>query len=159
MVFVLVEVTREIPFVSSIIPEIIGILKIESILSTSKIGYRLYEMSCNILLVFNMEIITENITTKPPIIIIVLLDSRIASERIEPKSFKLHDWTSLLIYMFEKLFSELDFILEYKPRIKPTEIADSICVKNSKIPIEELENIVIPHSSDNKEWTRVICKC
>ena len=32
-----------------------------------------------------IEIITENITTKPPIIIIVLLDSRMAFESISPK--------------------------------------------------------------------------
>ena len=156
--FVAIDAISDTPFVSSIIPDIIGLANLIGILSNFKMGYKMYDIASNILLLFNIDIATENITTKPPIIIIVLLDSNIASERIAPKSFKVHVWAFLLIEMPVELFLEVCLILEYNPNIKPTEIADKICVQNNKIPIEEFENIVIPHSSNNKQWTRVICK-
>ncbi len=143
---------------SSIIPDIIGLAKERGILSNFKMGYKMYDITSNILLLFNIDITTENITTKPPIIIIVLLDSKIALERIAPKSFKVQVWEFLLIGIPVELFCEFCFGVDYSRKRKPTEIADKICVKNSKIPIEEFENIVIPHSSNNKQWTRVICK-
>lgn len=148
--FVAIDVISDTPFVSSIIPDIIGLAKERGILSNFKMGYKMYDITSNILLLFNIDITTEKITTKPPIIIIVVLDSKIALERIAPKSFKVHAWTSLQRGMLAETFLEFCFILEYNPKIKPTEIADKICVKNSKIPIEEFENIVIPHSSNNK---------
>lgn len=150
ILLVAIDVISETPFVSSIIPDIIGLANVIGILSNFKMGYKIYDIASNILLLFNIDISTENITTNPPIIIIVLLDSNIASERIEPKSFKVHVWTFLLIGIPVELFLEVCFILEYNPNINPTEIADKICVKNNKIPIEEFENIVIPHSSNNK---------
>lgn len=148
--FVAIDVIRDTPFVSSIIPDIIGLANDIGTLSNFKIGYKMYDITSNILLLFNMDITTENITTNPPIIIIVLLDSSIAAERIAPKSFKVQVWEFLLIGIPVELFLEVCITLEYNPNIKPTEIADKICVKNSKIPIEEFENIVIPHSSDNE---------
>lgn len=75
----------ETPFVSSIIPEVIEFAKEISILSNFKIGHIAYDKISKILLLFKIEMIIEKITTNPPIIIIVLLDSNIASERIEPK--------------------------------------------------------------------------
>ena len=87
--FVAVAVTSDIPFVSSIIPETTGFTKLKSIFNNLKIKDKKTEKASNILLVFKIDIITEKITTNPPIIIKVLLDSRIDSERIVPKFLKL----------------------------------------------------------------------
>ena len=100
--------------------------------------------------------IIENNITNPPIIIMVLLDSNIASERIVPKFLK--------VAMFLECFELVEFIffsrlwgfpfswlnLEIKPKIIPTDIADKMCVISNNIPIVEFENNVIPNSTNNK---------
>lgn len=103
MLFVAIDVISEIPFVSSIIPDIIGLANEKPRLSNFKIGYNMYDTISNILLLFKIDIITENITTKPPIIIIVLLDSKMASERIEPKFLKLQNVVLSLDSVLAKL--------------------------------------------------------
>lgn len=157
----------ETPFVSSIIPEIIEFAKEISILSNFKIGHIAYEKISKILLLFKIEMIMEKITTNPPIIIIVLLESNIASERIEPKfekvaiffegeegeskCWKLLFKFEILSFLLTNLFFEEDiFNLETIPKITPTVRADKICVTSNNKPIEELANKVIPNRSNNK---------
>ena len=53
--------------------------------------YNRYENISKILLFPKIEIITEKITTNPPIIIIVLLDSSIALESMLPKLLNVHN--------------------------------------------------------------------
>ena len=69
------ELTSNTPLVSSIIPEMIGFANDKSIFKSFNGMYNKYENISKILLFPKIEIITEKITTNPPIIIIVLLDS------------------------------------------------------------------------------------
>ena len=148
MFFEATEVISDTPFVSSIIPEMIGLAKEKSILRNFKIGYEINDIISNILLLLNIEITTEKITTKPPIIIIVLLESIMASERIPPKFLTLQSWIlSVWIEVVKELWLALFLCFENTPNMMPTEIADNIWVINNKIPILEFENILIPNSS------------
>ena len=60
-----------IPFVSSIIPEIMPFEKLVGIFKAERIGFIVYDKASNKWLLFKIDIITENRTTKPPIIITV----------------------------------------------------------------------------------------
>lgn len=84
------ELTRDTPLVSSIIPEMIGFANDRSIFSNFSGMYSKYEKISKILLLPKIEIITEKITTKPPIIIIVLLDSNIVLESMLPRLLNVH---------------------------------------------------------------------
>lgn len=148
--------TSDIPFVSSIIPEIIELAKEISTLKILRIGCNRSESACNILLLFKIEIITENITTNPPIIIIVLLESIIAFESISPKFENVHNCLLGVFLELYELKSYLELVLfllwtlETRPNIIPTVNADKICVISNNNPIEEFENKVIPNSSKYK---------
>lgn len=74
-----------IPFVISKKPLISGVAKEESILKKAKIGEILIEKTDNNPLDFNIDIILENITTKPPISKIVEMLFVILSDKILPK--------------------------------------------------------------------------
>lgn len=156
--FVDTAVTSDRPFVSSIMPENIGFAKDKSILSNFSIGYKVADSISSALLVFKIDITTENITTNPPIIIIVLLASKIDSERIAPKFLK----SQLILFFCCKweyvVEEDSAFFLENKPKIKPTVIADNTCVIKSTRPIVEFANMLIPNSSNNKQRTRIIGK-
>ena len=84
------ELTRDTPLVSSIIPEMMGFANDRSIFSNFSGMCSKYENISKILLLPKIEIITEKITTKPPIIIIVLLDSNIVLESILPRLLNVH---------------------------------------------------------------------
>lgn len=144
--------TSDTPFVSSIIPEMIGPANEISRFKILRIGYNKYESTDNILLLFNIEIITENITTNPPIIIIVLLDSNIAFARISPKFENVHIWFLDCLEALCSLLKLLEpfFTREISPKIIPTVRADKMWVTSNNSPIEEFENRVIPHSSKYK---------
>lgn len=83
-----VELTRETPLVNSIIPEINGFAKEVLMCKNLRGTYNGYENTSRILLFSKMDSITENMTTNPPIMIIVLLDSNIAFARIAPRLLK-----------------------------------------------------------------------
>ena len=93
------ELTSNTPLVSSIIPEMIGFAKDKSIFKSFNGMYNKYENISKILLFPKIEIITEKITTNPPIIIIVLLDSSIALESMLPKLLNVHN--SLVDELYE----------------------------------------------------------
>lgn len=153
------ELTSNTPLVSSIIPEMTGLAKDKSIFKSFNGMYNKYENISKILLFPKIEIITEKITTNPPIIIIVLLDSNIAVESMLPKLLNVH--ISLVDELYEcskLLFGDLCFKRANSPNKIPTVIAESVCVINKSNPILEFENIEIPHGSNYKEGTRIICK-
>ena len=153
------ELTSDTPLVSSIIPEIIGLANDKSIFRNFSGMYNKYENISKILLFPKIEIITEKITTKPPIIIIVLLDSNIAVESMLPRLLKVQSSLVDELYECSKILV-LDLCLNRanSPNKIPTVIAESVCVINKSKPILEFENIEIPHCSNYKEWTRIICK-
>ena len=93
------ELTSNTPLVSSIIPEMIGFANDKSIFKSFNGMYNKYENISKILLFPKIEIITEKITTNPPIIIIVLLDSSIALESMLPKLLNVHN--SLVDELYE----------------------------------------------------------
>ena len=137
------ELTSNTPLVSSIIPEMIGFAKDKSIFKRFNGMYNKY----------------ENITTNPPIIIIVVLDSSIALESMLPKLLNVHNSLVDELYECSKiLFLNLCFKRANCPNKIPTVIAESVCVINKSKPILELENIEIPYCSNYKERTRIICK-
>ena len=68
------EHTKETPFVSSKRPVKIALIKAESTPKTLNKGEKARDIILTILLVFNIEIITENRTTNPPINKIVLME-------------------------------------------------------------------------------------
>ena len=141
------ELTSNTPLVSSIIPEMTGLAKDKSIFKSFNGMYNKYEN------------ISEKITTNPPIIIIVLLDSSIALESMLPKLLNVHNSLVDELYECSKiLFLNLCFKRANCPNKIPTVIAESVCVINKRKPILELENIEIPYCSNYKEWTRIICK-
>ena len=86
--------TKETPFVSSIIPVKTDFIKEKSIPKILKSGKKTYDKREKKPLIFNIEIKQENITTKPPIIIIVLLEFNILLPSTSPKLEKLQ-------YLFE----------------------------------------------------------
>lgn len=73
------------PFVSSIIPEIILDEKSVGILNIFKIGLIIIHNKSSKWLLFSIEIITENKTTKPPIIITVEIALLILKLKTSPK--------------------------------------------------------------------------
>ena len=153
------ELTSNTPLVSSIIPEMIGFANDKSIFKSFNGMYNKYENISKILLFPKIEIITEKITTNPPIIIIVLLDSSIALESMLPKLLNVHNSLVDELYECSKiLFFNLCFKRANCPNKIPTVIAESVCVINKSKPILELENIEIPYCSNYKERTRIICK-
>lgn len=153
------ELTSNTPLVSSIIPEMTGLAKDKSIFKSFNGMHNKYENISKILLFPKIEIITENITTNPPIIIIVLLDSSIALESMLPKLLNVHNSLVDELYECSKiLFLNLCFKRANCPNKIPIVIAESVCVINKSKPILELENIEIPHCSNYKERTRIICK-
>ena len=93
------ELTSNTPLVSSIIPEMIGFAKDKSIFKSFNGMYNKYENISKILLFPKIEIITEKITTNPPIIIIVLLDFSIALESMLRKLLNVHN--SLVDELYE----------------------------------------------------------
>ena len=148
------ELTSNTPLVSSIIPEMIGFAKDKSIFKSFNGMYNRYENISKILLFPKIEIITEKITTNPPIIIIVLLDSSIALESMLPKLLNVHNSLVDELYECSKiLFFNLCFKRVNCPNKIPTVIAESVCVINKSKPILELENIEIPYCSNYKERT------
>ena len=133
-----------------------GVAKYLSMIDKTK---TLDENISKILLFPKIEIITEKITTNPPIIIIVLLDSSIALESMLPKLLNVHNSLVDELYECSKiLFFNLCFKRANCPNKIPTVIAESVCVINKSKPILELENIEIPYCSNYKERTRIICK-
>ena len=153
------ELTSDTPLVSSIIPEMIGLAKDKSIFKSFNGMYNKYENIFKILLFPKIEIITEKITTKPPIIIMVLLDSNIAVESMLPKLLNVHISLDEELNECPKvLFLDLCLKCAKSPNKIPTVIAESVCVINKSNPILEFENIEIPYGSNYKEWTRIICK-
>lgn len=153
------ELTRDTPLVSSIIPEMIGFAKDKSIFKSFNGMYNKYENISKILLLPKIEIITEKITTKPPIIIIVLLASNIALESILPRLLNVHNSLVDELYECSKiLFLNLCFKRANCPNKIPTVIAESVCVINKRKPMLELENMEIPYGSNYKEWSGIVCK-
>ena len=65
--FICIPEIREIPLVISSIPVKKGEIKLVGICNKLNAGISIFENIPKILLVFNIEIITENRTTKPPI--------------------------------------------------------------------------------------------
>ena len=75
--------TKEMPFVNSKIPDIIGTQNLVSILKKFIIGINILDNISNTLLVLSIEIIILNKTIKPPIIKIVFIEFEI----LEPSIF------------------------------------------------------------------------
>ena len=69
--FICVFATKLTPFVSSIIPDRIGFISSAGKPIEQRIGESIKDIPLKIPLWFNIDITTENITTKPPIIKIV----------------------------------------------------------------------------------------
>ena len=84
-VFNFTKDTRDIPFVISIIPVVNGIAKSSGICSILNKGKKITEMIFKKLLCLKIDIITENITTKPQIIKIVEIELVILFPKISPK--------------------------------------------------------------------------
>lgn len=66
-IFIWIFEINEIPFVISKIPVKNGVIKFVGICNKLNDGITIFDNIPNTLLVFNIEIITENNTTKPPI--------------------------------------------------------------------------------------------
>ena len=79
------EDIKDIPFVISKKPVINGAIKEDGILIILKLGEIINVKMFNNLLVFNIEIITENNTTKPPTIIILDIDEDMDLDNTSPK--------------------------------------------------------------------------
>ena len=137
--------TKETPLVNSSNPINIDFINEIFILKNLHIGLNKDVIIFIILLVFNIDIITENITTNPPIVIIVLLAANMLFPKISPK-FEILQFLLELLLVVILLFSILlETLLLWKiPSKMPTVIEDNICVINNKIPIVELLNKVIP---------------
>ena len=144
--FVAIFETAKIPVVSSNIPEIIGDEKADGICNSFNIGDIILESSIRTLPFDSMESITENNTTKPPIMISVLLDSIIAVESTSPKLEKVMNLflkVGVVDVLWILVVDEF-FILDIIPRITPILIADRIWVISNKKPIEVFEKRVTP---------------
>ena len=133
--------TKAIPFVISKIPVINGEANGVGICSNLKQGDTNNVKILSNLLALNIEIITENKTTNPPIIIIVEVALKIEFDNISPKFEKaifFDSWEELLEVLLkgEFFFQNLNK--------NPTVIQESKCVIKSKKPISELPNIFIP---------------
>ena len=106
-----------------------------------------YDNIVSILVLFNIESITENIVTKPPIIKMLLIALTIAEPSIPPRSaIFMSSWSKLLKLLVEAdcvLFAVnlfvADLILDIIPKIIPTQIEDKMWEIKSNIPIEVLE--------------------
>ena len=93
-----------------------------------------YDIIVSILVLFNIESITENIVTKPPIIKMLLIALNIAEPSIPPRSaIFMSSWSKLLKLLVEAdcvLFAVnlfvADLILDIIPRIIPTQIEDKM---------------------------------
>ena len=122
------------PFVNSKIPEIKPEENFSGICKKWKMGFKqLVKMSIN-WLVCNIEIITENKTTKPPIIRIVEIADWMLVPSISPKFETVIFW-SLLSYLETLYFLKVtEFFFQNLNKI-PTVIHPKICVIKSKIPI------------------------
>ena len=79
------EDIKDIPFVISKKPVINGATKEDGILIILKLGEIINVRIFNNLLVLNIEIITENNTTKPPTIIILDIDEDMDFDNNSPK--------------------------------------------------------------------------
>lgn len=138
---------NEMPFVISSMPVSKGVVKSEGICKNEKHGIKKVDNIFARWLTLNIDIITENITTNPPIIKIVdvadVMLSAIAPPRLENVTFEvfLEVLGMVLIkFLFEFTFDEFFQNLN----IIPTVIHASKCVENSKKPIVEFPNILIP---------------
>ena len=111
-----------------------------------------YDIIVSILVLFNIERITENIVTKPPIIKMLLIALTIAEPSIPPRSaifmsswskvLKLLDEADCVLFAVNLFVVNLfiaDLILDIIPRIIPTQIEDKTWEIKSNIPIEVLE--------------------
>lgn len=97
------------PLVSSIKPENIGLIKFVLILSMSKTGYNIFEAMSNNPELFNIEIITENRITKPPIITTVLMAFIILLDKTSPKFAKVTILLLLLVGIYKLVLLSLYF--------------------------------------------------
>ena len=97
------------PLVSSIKPQNIGLIKFVLILSMSKTGYNIFEAMFNNPELFNIEIITENRITKPPIITTVLMAFIILLDKTSPKFAKVTILLLLLVGIYKLVLLSLYF--------------------------------------------------
>ena len=155
MFFIWILDIRERPFVISKIPIINGSIKEAGICIVLNNGISSMFIIYITWLSFNIEIITENITIKPPIIKIVDVALEIEFAINSPKFTKeavLEDEFDIILrfFVFVGVYQNLNKI--------PTVIDDNICVMRSKIPIVVLPNILIPIVPTMKRGPRIICK-
>ena len=138
------EAIKDIPVVISRIPVINGAMKEEGTLIILKLGEIINVIKFKSLLDLNIEIITENNTTNPPIDIILEIDEDMDFDRNSPKFDK--QITLLFLLQFFLIstplcaFSLIPQNLNKSPTVKQ----DRIWVRSNRIPIWELPYIIIP---------------
>ena len=133
-----------IPFVISNKPVINPLAKVISILKNLKIGLTRFTILFRIPLAFNIDIMLEKITIKPPIIRIVEILFVMLSDSISPR---LDIFTKVLVDLLSEIwvvFLGLKEAFFQNLKIIPTVIQAKICVINNNSPITELPNIKIP---------------
>ena len=125
--------TNETPLVSSKSPDKIPLIYMEESPKIFPIGSKIRLHISNTLLVFKIEIITEKITTNPPIITIVFTDSKIELARTSPKLEKVQIvFSEVLVDCFLYVIKLWIFVFLFllnllkRPEIMPTVIADYI---------------------------------
>ena len=134
-----------IPFVISKKPLIRGAIKSELIPTKLKNGAVKLDTALRIPLDFRIDIILENITTKPPINKIVEILLVILSDIISPKFEK--EATLLAFVLLDEMvvLNGFDVLLYFQNlKIKPTVMHARMCVIKSKIPMAVFLNIKIP---------------
>ncbi len=85
IVFMDIDVINDIPFVISRKPVNKGAMKEDGMFIKLKIGEKIRVNKFNNLLDLNIEIITENIITNPPIIMILDIEEEIELDKTSPK--------------------------------------------------------------------------
>lgn len=143
----------EIPFVISKKPINIGLINEDGICKKLKKGAKKIVKAGSIWLSSKIDIITENKTTKPPIIKSVEVAFDILVAIIEPK---LENEISLLFCGLKWNADKVFFFqnLNIKPTVRQAKIWDI----SKRIPIVLLPYIVIPIVPIIKSGPRIICK-
>ena len=137
--------TRFTPFVNSIIPDNIGFINLSGKWIMRAIGDSIAVNPSKIPLWFNIDMITENITTKPPIIKIVEIAFVMLFPSISPREEKemALDLGVKLLLLLNGLLEVLDEWLK-KRNVIPTVMQARMWLIKSKIPISVLPNKVMP---------------
>lgn len=159
--FIGIEAIKAMPFVISKNPVSVGATKLLGIWKKLKNGIEVNVNIFNRRLALNIDIITEKITTKPPIIsrveVAFEIDVASISPKLEKDIFGVKD--ILVSFLLELIFEDVEIDLYFQNlNKKPTVRQAKKCVINSKNPIEELPNILIPTVPIMNRGPGVICK-